>query len=715
MEAHQLIKKIKKYSPEVNDKRIKKACDFAMNAHESQRRASGDPYFIHPLEVAEILVDMKLDEDAIITALLHDTVEDTNVTIENIETEFGEEVARLVDGVTKLDKIKFQPDHIRQAENFRKLLLAMSEDIRVLLVKLADRLHNMRTLGFVSDEKKLRIAHETMEIYAPLAERIGVQKIKNELQDLGFAILHSEERTSILNRLEFLRKDGGFVVDKIESHIRKTLSDMGIQAEVSGREKSPCSIWQKMRQKNISFEQLSDIIAFRVIVEDVIDCYQVLGIIHAAYHMVPESFKDYISTPKDNGYRSLHTVVVGPEKQRIEIQIRTHEMNEVNELGVAAHWSYKQGHRFATDGKQYRWIRELLNILDTSNSEDFLEHTKLEMYEDQVFCFTPKGDIIPLPRGSTPVDFAYALHSDIGHTCVGAKINGRIAPLRTKLENGDQVEIIRSKTQIPSLSWEKFVITGKARSEIKKFVRLQQRKEYINLGKSILSKYFSQEGYGLTDEQIDHQLLKHLNVFQKKTLEDLQAAVGEGSISRAEVGTAFAAENKPSRISFKKSFSFLKFRKKEKNENSVPIKGLIPGMAVNFASCCHPLPGDHIAGILHTGRGVTIHTSDCDMLESFSAMPERWVDVSWEKDSHEEIHVGRIKAILLHESGSLATISNVIAKNNGNINNLKVMSRSNDFFELVIDIEVRGVQHLTNIIASLRSKSCVHSVVRFKL
>jgi len=715
MEANQLLRKIKKYLPESDEKRLRKACDFAMKAHESQKRASGDPYFVHPLEVAEILVDMKLDEDSIITALLHDTVEDTQITLENIETEFGEEVAKLVDGVTKLAKIKFQPDHIRQAENFRKLLLAMSEDIRVLLVKLADRLHNMRTLSYVSDEKKIRIAHETMEIYAPLAERIGIQRVKNELQDLGFAILHPEERESIINRLEFLRKDGGFVVDKIESHIKKTLLDMGIQAEVMGREKTPCSIWQKMRQKNISFEQLSDIIAFRVVVGDVIDCYQVLGIIHAAYHMVPESFKDYISTPKDNAYRSLHTVVVGPEKQRIEIQIRTYEMNEVNELGVAAHWSYKQGHRYATDGRQYRWIRELLNILDTSNAEDFLEHTKLQMYEDQVFCFTPKGDIIPLPRGSTPVDFAYALHSDVGHTCVGAKINGRIAPLRTRLENGDQIEIIRSKTQIPSLSWEKFVITGKARSEIKKFVSSQQRKEYINLGKSILSKYFVQEGYDLTEDQIEHKLTSNLNVFQKKSLEDLQVAVGEGTISRSEVGKAISEEKKPSKLGLKNRFSFLRFRKKKKKDDSIPIKGLIPGMALNFAACCHPLPGDHIAGIVHTGKGVTIHTADCDMLENFSATPERWIDVSWEKDSHEEIHIGRLKAILVHETGSLATISNVIAKNNGNINNLKIMSRSSDFFELMIDIEVLGVQHLTNIIASLRSKACVHSVERFKV
>ena len=715
MEVQKLLRKIKKAGLDVNELRIKKACDMAIKAHAMQKRASGEPYFHHPLEVAEILVEMKFDEATIITAILHDTVEDTQLTIEVIEQEFGSEVGSLVDGVTKLAQIKFQPDYIRQSENFRKLLLAMSEDIRVLLVKLADRLHNMRTLKYVSDEKKLRIAHETMEIYAPLSERIGIQKIKNELQDLSFSALHEEERESILSRLEFLRKDGGFVVDRIESHIKKTLSDMGIKAEVSGREKTPCSIWQKMRQKNISFEQLSDIIAFRVIVDDVIDCYQVLGIIHAAYHMVPESFKDYISTPKDNGYRSLHTVVVGPEKQRIEIQIRTHEMNEVNELGVAAHWTYKQGYKYSKDGKQYRWIRELLNILDTSNAEEFLEHTKLEMYEDQVFCFTPKGDITPLPRGSTPVDFAYALHSDIGHTCVGAKINGRIAPLRTKLENGDQVEIIRSKTQVPSLAWEKFVITGKARSEIKRFVRLQQRKEYINLGKSLILKYFKQEGFKITEIDIEEKLTSNLEIFQKNSLDDLYAALGEGTISRAEVAKIFIIEKKLPRLNLRNKFSFLKFRKKDKNLDSIPIKGSIPGMALNYASCCHPLPGDHITGIIHAGKGITIHTSDCDMLENFSATPERWIEVSWEKDIYDGKHIGRIKTTIMNEAGSLATISSVLAKNDSNITNLKVMSRSTDFFELLIDVEVIGVQHLTNIIASLRSKACVHTVERFRI
>jgi len=716
-EARAIIRQVKKYNPNVNEEKITLAVELSKQAHAHQKRDSGEPYFEHPMAVAQILIDMHLDEDSIITALLHDTVEDTEVTLEEIEAKFGDNVAKLVDGVTKLDKIQFQPDNIRQAENFRKLLVAMSEDIRVLIVKLADRLHNLRTTSTLKPEKKARIAHETLEIYSPLAERIGVQKIKNELQDLSFEILYPEERKSIITRLEFLRKDGGVVIDKIESHIKKTLSDMGIQATVLGREKTPCSIWQKMKQKNISFEQLSDIIAFRVIVEDVLDCYSVLGIIHAAYHMVPGSFKDYISTPKDNGYRSLHTVVVGPEKQRIELQIRTNEMNEVNELGVAAHWSYKQGQKYATDGKQYRWIRELLQILESSHPEEFLEHTKLEIYEDQVFCFTPQGDIVALPKGSTPIDFAYSLHTDVGHTCIGAKINGRIAPLRTKLENGDQVEIIRSKSQLPSSSWEKFAVTGKARSEIKKFVRLQQRKEYEELGKNILEKYLNQQNLYLTEDNLNNCL----KIFKKKNIEDFYAAIGEGMISRADVANLLKANQTPSKrksifklFDLKSKINLFSYKKK-KLEAAVPIKGLIPGMAINFGACCHPLPGDPIIGIVHTGKGITIHTAGCEILENFNSSPERWVEVSWDKDLTQEKHIGRLRAVLLHEVGSLAVLTNVIAQNIANISNIKVMSRSNDFFEVVVDVEVNNTNHLTNIIASLRSKQCIHSVERFKL
>lgn len=714
MQTKELTDKMDSYLSNFDKLEVIKACEFMKKAHENQIRASGEPYYYHPFAVAMILAEMHLDQASIITALLHDTVEDTIVKLEDIEEEFGKEIAKLVDGVTKLAKIKFQADNVTEGENFRKLLLAMSEDIRVLIVKLADRLHNMRTINFLSDAKGTRIALETMEIYAPLAERIGMQKMKNELQDLAFAKLHPEERQSIINRLKFLRSDEGFIVDKIETRIAQTIDDFGICAEVKGREKTPFSIWQKMKHKNVSFEQLYDVIAFRVLVSDVIDCYQALGIIHAAYHMVPGSFKDYISTPKDNGYRSLHTIVVGPDKQKIEIQIRTKEMHDINEWGVAAHWSYKQNidpSNTNIEGKQFKWVRELLKILENSETDEFLEHTKLEIYEDQVFCFTPKGEIVALPRGATPVDFAYALHSDLGNSCTGAKINGKLVPLRTKIKNGDQVEITTSKTQVPSSAWEKFVVTGKAKSEVKRFIRLQQKKEYIKLGKAILSKFFLQENKEFKEEN----LKDILELLQKRSFDELYAAVGDGTLSRDQVLKAM--KSKASKLSsLKDSFSFFKFKKKKKEQSSVSLVGVSSGAAVHLANCCFPIPGDQIIGIFQNDQGITIHTSDCDALQEYTNKPEKLVDVSWDKElKSDKTYIGRLRMIIAHEPHSLATVFTIIAKQGANINNVKITNRSQDFFEFIIDVELMGLTQLTNIMAYLRSQECVHSVERLKL
>ncbi|MDE2336124.1 MAG: bifunctional (p)ppGpp synthetase/guanosine-3',5'-bis(diphosphate) 3'-pyrophosphohydrolase, partial [Alphaproteobacteria bacterium] len=500
---YELIDRIKAYDPDMDEDMVNRAYVYAMKMHGAQKRASGDLYFSHPLEVAGIMTEMKMDTAAICTALLHDTVEDTLATLDEIRALFGDEVARLVDGVTKLSKIEFQSAQEKQAENFRKLILAMSEDIRVLLVKLADRLHNMRTLHYIpKPEKRKRIAMETIEIYAPLAERIGIHKIKEELEDIAFGELNPEARESIQTRLNFLRAEGGeAVVGRIIGELQKKISEAGITAEINGREKTRYSIWKKMQRKNISFEQLSDIMAFRIIVKDIAECYHALGIIHGLYPTVPGRFKDYISLPKPNGYRSLHTTVIGPENHRIEVQIRTPEMHEEAELGVAAHWSYKQTGAVAqaggkTDGRQYRWLRELMDIVEhTGKPEEFLENTKLELFQDQVFCFTPNGDLIALPRGATPIDFAYAVHSTLGDQTVGAKVNGRIIPLNTQLVNGDQVDITTSKSQTPSPNWERFVVTGKAKARIRRFVRQQQQKEYLNLGKAMLQKVLKQEGY----------------------------------------------------------------------------------------------------------------------------------------------------------------------------------------------------------------------------
>ncbi|MCY3733130.1 MAG: bifunctional (p)ppGpp synthetase/guanosine-3',5'-bis(diphosphate) 3'-pyrophosphohydrolase, partial [Chloroflexi bacterium] len=688
---------------------VRKAYAFSMDAHGTQIRESGDPYFSHPVEVANIVHRMNLDNATVITALLHDTVEDTLATLDQIEDAFGPEIARLVDGVTKLSLLELSSDKTRQAENFRKLLLAMSADLRVLLVKLADRLHNMQTLSFVRDsEKRRRVALETMEIYAPLAERIGMQDMKEELEDLAFGELNPEARNSVIARLEFLRERGSDLIVRITDQLEQMLD-----AWVSGREQRPYSIWRKMERKNVSFEQLADVMAFRVVLDTVPQCYAALGTIHRAYPMVPNRFKDYISTPKRNNYRSLHTAVIGPEQQRIELQIRTWEMHHEAELGVAAHWQYKQP-AAPSDGSQYRWLRELLEILEqTANPEEFLEHTKLEMFQDQVFCFSPRGDLIALPRGATPVDFAYAVHTDVGDSCVGAKINGRIAPLGTPLENGDQVEILRSRARKPVPAWENFVVTGKARAAIRRYVRQQKRGEYIDLGQAILEKAFREGGH----EYSKKALVGALKVFMHKNADDLLAAVGEGVLTGQKVVEAIFPGEKKRRGAARRMLRFIRPRSRPRKagDPSIPIRGLTPGVAVHYATCCHPLPGDRIVGIITTGKGVTIHTIDCESLENLADSPEQWLDVSWTHDSEEpELHVGRINAVVANEPGSLACLCTAIARDLGNISNLKIVNRSPDFFEMVVDIEVRDVKHLTDIIAALRASPQISSVKRIQ-
>ncbi|WP_374374876.1 bifunctional (p)ppGpp synthetase/guanosine-3',5'-bis(diphosphate) 3'-pyrophosphohydrolase [Dongia sp.] len=704
----ELVERVKSYDPGADEDLLNRAYVFSMKAHGSQARASGDPYFSHPLGVAEILTRLKLDSASIATGLLHDTVEDTEATLDQLQDMFGGEIAQLVDGVTKLSRLELQSDHTKHAENFRKLVLAMSNDIRVLLVKLADRLHNMQTLHFIKNaDKRRRIAAETMEIYAPLAERMGMHQLKDELENLAFAELNPDAYQSIIQRLSFLREQGADLNAKIIAELEKTLKDADIVAEVSGREKTPFSIWRKMQKKRMEFEQLADIMAFRVIVADLGLCYQALGAIHGKYSMIPGRFKDYISTPKPNKYQSLHTGIIGPQRMRIEVQIRTDSMHEIAEMGVAAHWGYKQG-ATKIDGRQYRWLRELLDILEhASGPEEFLEHTKLEMFQDQVFCFTPKGDLIALPRGATPVDFAYAVHSEIGDTCVGAKINGRIMPLRTALQNGDQVAIVNSKAQTPSPAWERFVVTGKARACIRRFIRTQQRAQYLELGRAMLQKEFAHAGYEFTEKAIDGVLKK----FKAEEVEDLITQVGEGLIGSREVVNAVfpgqknatPADKAPARRS----------AKKVKGGHAIPIRGLIPGMAMHFAGCCHPLPGDRIVGIVTTGKGVTIHTIDCETLESFADTPERWLDVAWDQDANGTAqHTGRLDVVITNTPGSLGSLTTVIGKNSGNISNLKIVNRSIDFFEIIVDVEVTDLKHLSNIIAALRATPSVNSVDR---
>ncbi|MEQ8349229.1 MAG: bifunctional (p)ppGpp synthetase/guanosine-3',5'-bis(diphosphate) 3'-pyrophosphohydrolase [Sneathiellaceae bacterium] len=710
----ELVEKVCAYDADADEDVLNRAYVFTMRAHGTQMRASGDPYFSHPIEVAGILADMRLDGATIVTALLHDTLEDTAATPAEIERLFGPDILQLVDGVTKLSRIEMQSDRSRQAENFRKLLLAMSADIRVLLVKLADRLHNMRTLGFIgSEEKRRRIARETMEIYAPLADRIGMQEMKAELEDLAFTHMNPEGRESIIARLTYLRAEGSDMVRHVSDTLQETLDAAGIACTVTGREKSPFSIWRKMQRKNIAFEQLSDVMAFRVLVENVADCYHALGVVHSTWRMVPGRFKDFVSTPKPNQYQSIHTTVIGPDSHRIEIQIRSRSMHEVAEIGVAAHWYYKTPSD-KTEKSSYRWLRELLDILENaSDPEEFLENTKLNMFQDQVFCFTPKGDLIALPRGATPIDFAYAVHSDIGNHTVGAKINGRILPLRTELQNGDQIEIITSPKAQPTPNWESILVTGKARANVRRFVRQQQRSEYVSLGKAILQKAFREAGRRYSEKSLSANLER----FQCATVEDLLVAVGNGTIAAGSVIGALFPAARDRRPPESAEVIPLELARRQQSrpmarDQAVPLQGLIPGMAVHYAGCCHPLPGDRIVGIVTTGKGVTVHTLDCDTLEQFSQTPERWLHVGWADAGNDGDHVGRLATVVRNDVGSLSALTTVIARQGGNITNLKIVNRTQDLFELLVDIEVRDVTHLGDIIASLRTDPAISAVER---
>lgn len=705
---NELIALVTAYDPGADREALARAYLFAQKAHATQIRQSGEPYFYHPVQVAAILTEMRLDTATIITALLHDTVEDTDITLEDIAQNFGTEVRDLVDGVTKLSQIEMTSKQHKQAENFRKLVLAMSNDIRVLLVKLADRLHNMRTLHHVSTpEKRKRIACETMEIYAPLAGRIGIHHFKDELQDLSFMHINPEARASIISRLQFLRSEDDDKVGQIIADLKALLEKSKVSAIVCGREKRPYSIWEKMQRKNITFEQLSDIMAFRIKTQNIPDCYQTLGIVHSAYRMVPERFKDYISTPKPNGYQSLHTTVYGPRNHRVEIQIRTESMHRVNEYGVSAHWEYKQGAAATQEGDQYRWLRGLLDILENaSDPEDFLEHTKLEMFQDQVFCFTPGGDLITLPQGATSIDFAYAIHSEVGNRCVGARINGRMAPLRTPLKNGDQVEISTARAQTPSPSWERYTVTGKAKAAIRRFVRSQKRAQFSALGHSILQKIIKTHRASFTERQLE-EALPH---FECRDLDDLYALIGEGVKNAVDVVHYLC----PPEARPQADKSAPPPRLKKNRAAPLSIQGLIPGMAVHYAGCCHPLPGDSIVGVMKTGHGVTIHTMDCENLKNYRDEPDRVFDLVWsEQDKRsKEKFIGRLHLIAIHKVGSMANIATMIGKHEGNIMNFKVLHRTDTFFEFLLDIEVQDVAHLKVIMANLRSSDYVNSVER---
>ena len=726
-----LIRRVRTYDPNADTDLLERAFAVARDAHAAQKRDNGEPYIIHPLAVAEILAGFRLDVASIATALLHDTVEDTGVTYAALEAKFGRTIADLVDGVTKLTRLELQSDRTKQAENFRKLVLAMSRDIRVLIVKLADRLHNMRTLHYVRRvDRRERIAHETMDIYAPLAGRIGMDKVKTELQNRSFAELEPEANSTIQARLNYLRGQGADVIEEVRQELSRICREAGVALiEVMGREKSPFSIWEKMQRRNVAFEQLSDIMAFRVLVPTRESCYVSLGAVHGSYPVIAGRFKDYISTPKANGYQSLHTGVTlrHPRNQKIEVQIRTPEMHDVAENGVASHWVYKEApgeqdtgvNTVVTSLRRLRWVQDLLEIIENSAAPDeFLENTKLELYQDQVFCFTPKGQLIQLPRGATPVDFAYAVHSQVGDSCVGAKINGRLMPLRHELQNGDQVEIMTARGGTPSPSWERFVVTGKARARIRRHLAQQQRETHLDAGRAALAKAFRQEGVDGSEKVLD-AALKGLKCASR---DDLYVAVGNGNLGPKDVVHAAYPELRHGPRA-PRMIPSLPRPPSARTPGAAPggmsLVGLGAGISVHFAGCCHPLPGDKILGIVAQGKGITVHTAGCQTLESFAATPERFMDIDWDYDSitrgaTTDTHVGRISVIAANEPSMLATLTNTASKHEGTVVNLKIVNRQLDFMEILVDVEVRDLRHLSTVIAGLRGASGITQVERAK-
>jgi len=728
MRQYDLIERVKRYNPATSEALLNRAYVYAMKAHGQQKRASGDLYFSHPLEVAAILTDLKLDDATIAAALLHDTIEDTAATRAEIDEMFGNDIGALVEGLTKLKKLDLVSKEAKQAENLRKLLLAIADDVRVLLVKLADRLHNMRTLSHVPPEVRRRMAEETLDIYAPLAARMGMHEMQEELEDLAFRELNPQAYGVVSGRLDSLEAKNVDLVSEIERQLTRKLSDRGIEAEVSGRRKRAYSIGRKMERKSVGFEQLSDIVGFRVVVDTLADCYEALGIVHTTWPVVPGRFKDYISTPKQNDYRSIHTTVIGPGRQRVELQIRTRDMHEIAEYGIAAHALYKDSlgsptEMLSRESSAYAWLRRTIELLvEGSNPEEFLEHTKLELFHDQVFCFTPKGKLIALPRHANAIDFAYAVHTDIGNMAVGCKINGQIAPLASELTNGEEVEIITSRAQVaPPAAWESLVITGKARAAIRRATRIAVRNQYAGLGRRIVERLCQRAKIAYSDEALAGALPR----LARASIEEVMAAVGRGEMRAADVVRAMHPDYKEERAATPAAppkaggWFRLKKSKSAKEEEpaeagaAIPIRGINTDLPVRFAPNGGAVPGDRIVGILTPGEGITIYPIQSPVLREFEDTPERWLDLRWDVEGRTPQRFPvRIALQTVNEPGSLAQVAQIIAEHDGNIDNVSMVRSSPDFTSMTIDLEVFDIKHLNAIIGQLRAKSVVASAER---
>ena len=736
MRQYDLIDRVRRYNPKTDEGLLNRAYVYAMKAHGEQKRASGDPYFSHPLEVAGILTDLKLDDATIAAALLHDTIEDTAATRAEIDQMFGDDIGALVEGLTKLKKLDLVTKEAKQAENLRKLLLAIADDVRVLLVKLADRLHNMRTLSHVPPESRRRTAEETIDIYAPLAGRMGMHEMREELEDLAFQELNPDAYRVISERLDALELRNVGLVVEIEQQLTRKLGDRGIVAEVSGRRKRAYSIWRKMERKSVGFEQLSDIVGFRVVVKMLPECYQALGIVHTTWPTVPTRFKDYISTPKQNDYQSLHTTVIGPGQQRVELQIRTREMHEIAEYGIAAHALYKDNagsptEMLSRESSAYAWLRRTIELLaEGSNPEEFLEHTKLELFHDQVFCFTPKGKLVALPRRANAIDFAYTVHTDVGDQAIGCKINGKIAPLVSELSNGDEVEIITSKAQVaPPAAWESLVITGKARAAIRRATRVAVRSQYAGLGRRMVETLCHRAKLEYSDEKLQGALPR----LARGSIDDVFSAVGRSEMRAADVARAMYPDYKaereaslrrqpklePSRWFGLRRSKGVKYQVPDGagsaasgGAGAIPIRGINGDLPVRFAAG-GAVPGDRIVGILTPGEGITIYPIQSPALQDFEDAPECWIDLRWDTDDRApQRFPAQIALKTVNEPGSLAQVAQIIAEHDGNIDNIHMERKASDFTSMTIDLEVYDLKHLTSILAQLRAKDVVASAER---
>lgn len=717
-----LIESVKSYYPNADFEFLKKAYEFSEKAHEGQIRRSGEPYISHPLGVSGILAELKLDVDTIITGLLHDTVEDTSVTLKDIEDHFGSTVARLVDGVTKISLMKFRNTHEKQGENIRKMIVAMGKDVRVVLVKLADRLHNMRTLNHMSPEKQMRIAQETLDIYAPLASRLGINTVKTELEDLSFRYAYPESYYSLVQKVSKKKKEREKYIEDVKRLLSQEVSKRSqVKFEIHGRPKHFWSIYRKMRNQGIDYEQIYDVLAFRICVNTVSECYEILGLVHSLFKPIPGRFKDFIAMPKNNNYQSLHTTVIGPQAERIEIQIRTHEMHLVAERGIAAHWQYKEAGESATadDGtlEKFNWLRELVSLhQQTSSPDEFLENVKSDLFDSEIYVFTPKGDVKELPERATPIDFAYSVHTDVGNKVSAARVNGKIVSLKHELQNGDTVEVITSKNQTPNKDWLKYCVTTRAKTKIRSFIKTEQRRRAGELGKEILEKSFRKEGMSLQRQSEKPELLQFAKDHGCNSVDDLLVKVGYGAITPSDIFKALKVDISKKEEELEEPSNFLAkaFRsamnRSKKSGSLIRVDGL-DDVLVRFGKCCNPIPGDPILGFITRGRGLVIHRSDCT--KAFELDQDRRIDVEWSSGNKEEMsRTVRLRVLSRDIPGLLKDMSEVFASQGVNILNAQARTTKDLKAVCLFDVTIKDTKHLSEVTAALNKLNGVLGVTR---